>query len=85
MTIESYYGTKLIKRNFIPTVLTYKELTDRIIALQENYPNSFVFIRIMGANVPTVLYTYDSKIEKLIKKVSKPNRLARLYGNSLNK
>jgi hypothetical protein len=85
MTIESYYGTKLIKTSFIPTLLTDKEVTDRIIALQENYPNNFVFIRIIGSNVPTILYTYDSKIEKLIKNVAKPNRLARLYGNSLNK
>jgi hypothetical protein len=28
MTIESYYGTKLIKTSFIPTLLTDKEVTN---------------------------------------------------------
>ena len=68
MTIESYYGTKLIKTDFIPTLLTDKEVVDRIVDLQDNYPNSFVSIRIIGSNIPTIIYTYDSKIEKLNKK-----------------
>ena len=68
MTIESYYGTKLIKTDFTPTLLTDKDVINRIVDLQDNYPNSFVSIRIIGSNIPTVLYTYDSTMEKLNKK-----------------
>ena len=66
MIIESYSFNKLIKSDFTPTLLTDKEVTERIISLQEKHPNNFNFIRIKGSNVPTILYTYDVKLEKLI-------------------
>ena len=85
MTIHYYSGTKLIRQNNLATLLTDKEVTERMISYQSEYPNDFIFIKIKGSNVPTVLYTYDRKLEKLIKSVVKPNRLPRLYGNALNK
>ena len=66
MTIQYYSGTKLIRQNNIVTLLTDKEVTDRITSFQSEYPNNFIFAKIKGSNVNTVLYTYDRKLEKLI-------------------
>ena len=66
MTIHYYSGTKLIRQNNLATLLTDKEVTDRITSFQSEYPNNFIFAKIKGSNVPTVLYTYDRKLEKLI-------------------
>ena len=57
MTIQYYSGTKLIRQNNIVTLLTDKEVTDRITSFQSEYPNDFIFAKIKGSNVPTILYT----------------------------
>tara|TARA_R100000951_G_scaffold109465_1_gene106606 strand:+ start:538 stop:792 length:255 start_codon:yes stop_codon:yes gene_type:complete len=82
MVIESYSFNKLIKSNFIPTLLTDEEVTERIISLEDKYPGNFNFVRITGSNVPPIIYTYDVNLEKLTKRQQKRNTLSRHYRNA---